>query len=433
MLKNHINDKILAVLDIVFFLSGFPIYLFAALICCRLIRQKKDEGINALFLPSSGSIGEVINKFGSLETLNEHNPQGFFSRVIICFFPTMRFFCKPYSESMEIYDFRYVKRFKCLSIMVYLISLVYISRKKNISMVRSLSPYTVGFIGRIVSLIINVPFCVSLHEDDDRRYRLLGKGGERIVFGSRRLALLMKSYVYKTADMILPIRESLRENVIKSGVDKSKVFVVPHGVDTKLFDNLSGQAGDLRKKILASGVRKKIIVSVCRHSMDNYMADMIESAKCLANSRNDFLYILVGDGPLHYEAKRLISLYGLSSLLVAPGYVSRQDAIQYWLIADIGVCLMGGYSLIEAAMAAKPVIAYDVEWHYELVINKKTGFLIKENDIPGVVDAMEALLDDEERRINYGINIKQLAIQKHSLKFTEDIKIACYKKLLKLG
>jgi len=34
---------------------------------------------------------------------------------------------------------------------------------------------------------------------------------------------------------------------------------------------------------------------------------------------------------------------------------------------------MGGFSLIEAGAAGNPMIAYDVEWHYELVEIIVTG------------------------------------------------------------
>lgn len=433
MLINSTFNILSALLDIILFIPSLLAYFPASFTYCRFLKKHEEKEINALFLPSSGNIEAVIDKFGGLETLNEHNPQGFFSRIIICFFPANRFFYQQYSDSIEIYDFKYLRRFKCLSSLVYLASLVYICRKKKISMVRSLSPYAVGFIGRVVSWIINVPFCVSLHEDDDRRYLLLGKGGERIIFGSRRFALAIRWCVYKAADMILPIRESLKEKVIHAGGDKNKIFVIPHGVDVKLFDIFPSQITELRKKIMTLGPGKKIILSICRHSMDNYIFDMIESVKRLADRRNDFIWFLVGDGPIHSEVRRLIGLYGLNSVLIAPGYLPRQEAIKHWLLSDIGVCLMGGYSLIEAALAAKPIITYDVEWHHELVINGKTGFLIKENDVPGVTDAIEALLGDEKLRINYGVAIRQLAIKQHSLKCADDVKISCYKKLLKIG
>jgi len=40
---------------------------------------------------------------------------------------------------------------------------------------------------------------------------------------------------------------------------------------------------------------------------------------------------------------------------------------------------MGGFSLIEAYAAGRPVVSYDVEWHSELVKNNETGFLIPES------------------------------------------------------
>ena len=56
---------------------------------------------------------------------------------------------------------------------------------------------------------------------------------------------------------------------------------------------------------------------------------------------------------------------------------------------------MGGFSLIESCAAGSPAIAYDVEWHGELVRDGETGFLLAEGDAAGLVAAVERLLDDE--------------------------------------
>ena len=70
---------------------------------------------------------------------------------------------------------------------------------------------------------------------------------------------------------------------------------------------------------------------------------------------------------------------------------------------------MAGFSLIEACAASRPVIAYDVEWHSELVINNKTGYLIEENDINEVVNKINYLLENKETADELGKNAREKA------------------------
>ena len=43
---------------------------------------------------------------------------------------------------------------------------------------------------------------------------------------------------------------------------------------------------------------------------------------------------------------------------------------------------LGGFSLIEAAMLGKPVVAYDIEWHAELIKNGEKFYSKNSSDLP---------------------------------------------------
>jgi len=63
------------------------------------------------------------------------------------------------------------------------------------------------------------------------------------------------------------------------------------------------------------------------------------------------------------------------------GFQPYQTHDRYVTFPTSVFVLWGGFSLIEAGAAGNPMIAYDVEWHYELVENHVTGFLVTENNI----------------------------------------------------
>ena len=83
-------------------------------------------------------------------------------------------------------------------------------------------------------------------------------------------------------------------------------------------------------------------------------------------------------------------------------------------------------TLKEAQLMEKPVIATDVGGIYEMMEDKITGYLIKENDSNDLIKKLTILLDDENLRNEMGNNGKEFVIKKFNWnniakKFIENI------------
>jgi glycosyltransferase involved in cell wall biosynthesis len=91
---------------------------------------------------------------------------------------------------------------------------------------------------------------------------------------------------------------------------------------------------------------------------------------------------------------------------------------------------MGGFSLIEACAAASPVIAYDVEWHSELIRDGETGFLVAEHDVDRLTFVVSRLLDDPDLGVTLGMRAQELAVSRHGLAPTTAAKRNCYLEVL---
>ena len=85
---------------------------------------------------------------------------------------------------------------------------------------------------------------------------------------------------------------------------------------------------------------------------------------------------------------------------------------------------------MEAAIAAIPLLAYDIEWQYELIKNNETGFLLPEGDIEGMAEATIMLLDDPELAKRLGENARKLALERHSIDNVRRIIISVYEELI---
>jgi glycosyltransferase involved in cell wall biosynthesis len=238
---------------------------------------------------------------------------------------------------------------------------------------------------------------------------------------------MLERFVLPRTPLVMPIREYLIQGAVKRGADPTRIRVIPHGISIPEFT-----ARDIKdiKDNLGIAPIKKMISFVGRLARDNYVFDVIELAKRLSKIRDDFVIVLAGDGGERKKLETLVHEYDLSSAVMFTGFLPKDKVISLRRQSLLALCLMGGFSLIEACMAGCPVIAYGVEWHYELVKNGETGFLISENDLEALTRSVIYLLDHPKEALQMGARGRELAMSGHDISHTSELKKNCYRELL---
>ena len=112
------------------------------------------------------------------------------------------------------------------------------------------------------------------------------------------------------------------------------------------------------------------------------------------------------------------------------GFQSKDIVFNIRKQSNINICFLDGFSLIEACAAGNPVLAYDTEWHSELVQDSLSGFLIKENDIEDMVEKINYILNNEKMLREMGKNARELAFKNHNIQNTIKQKQNIFKKVI---
>ena len=384
---------------------------------------------------------EALKNKGVENTLLEREENGFFEKVITLHPFSNKTYHLKLNDCHEVYEIGFdilpglqkIQLFYYLQLPIHFFRIVFktlrLIKKYNLDIIRANDPYWMGLFGYICSRICKIPFCVSIHADYENRIKLDKSIAIIKVFGSHKIAKKLEHFILSKASMILPIRQSLAIKALASGAKEDKVKVIPHGIDLAPFNS---PAAHKTRQLFNINSTIKIISFVGRLSKDNYIDDILDVCKKLGNKRKDFLIVMAGGGKEENRIKEIVaSDFLLHKHILLVGFKPREVCLDIRRTSDVSLCLMGGFSLIEACAAERPVVSYNVEWHSELVKNNETGFLIPENDVGEVAKALDWIFAHPDKSKEMGQKAKTLAFERHDLKITSTIKTSCYNEMIK--
>lgn len=298
-------------------------------------------------------------------------------------------------------------------------------RENKINVIRSTDPYYCGLLGLYYSWLFKLPFVVSIHSDYDKNYEKDPKHGSFTILGSRKLAKKLEKFILSKSDAILPISIYLKEKYKNQYcLNEEKFVVFRHGINLELFDSCNFIDIFSKFEIPAN---KKLLSFVGRLTKENHIYDVIEMGKRLHQKNNDFILLIVGGGLEYDNIVNLTKTYPFIKLL---GFQEREIVINVNRQSYLSICLLSGFSLIEACSGRNSIITYNIEWHKELIKNNVSGFILEEGDIDGAVDSMNYLLQNPEINELYGSNSRKEVEQKHSLDIVNRNKHEFYNSLL---
>jgi len=220
---------------------------------------------------------------------------------------------------------------------------------------------------------------------------------------------------------------------VRSIYGRHNYLAVPAGVDFSVFDKqVIGEQRILDFKQQPRFKGKSILCNISALTTKKNLPFFIQTVKELSAMRGDIHGVIVGEGPEHDNLRKLIKDLDLENDVTLTGYVSQEDLPLYVHLADIIYYteLNGSWTMasVEAGAAAKPVIVAPGGSMRTLVLDGKTGYILKGIDTTDeIVLKTEYLLNNPEARETMGrenyIHSKQFAVEACIDKFLGFIKV----------
>lgn len=151
--------------------------------------------------------------------------------------------------------------------------------------------------------------------------------------------------------------------------------------------------------------QKKTIISVGRFVPQKDYSTALKAIKTLAETRDDFRFIIVGYGEMENAIRNQIKEMGLSDIVEI--FIRPDNVMEMLTESDIylSTSIFEGTSnsIMEALLASLPVVATNVGDNSYLVKDGENGMLHECGDSEGIAHSLTTLLDDENLRVKMGI------------------------------
>lgn len=256
-------------------------------------------------------------------------------------------------------------------------------RDHGITMIRAMEPHKTGTMAAVLSWLTGVPFIQDVRANFDLLHRLTG----RCVFLPRWIARRVERFVYRRAAQVWGGNVNNRDGAVYCGADPRRAVVSRVNIDPEMFV-LPDDRRDLREDLGLTG--KRLVLFVGRLSPEKYPGDVL-SAFILADLPK-LVLLIVGDGPMRGELEQTAAPLGDRVRFL--GYGTNRFLRDLYGTVDVVVCPLSGSVLAEAALAGCYIVAYDIEWHSELIVNGYSGFLVDFGDVLGLAQAVDTATYD---------------------------------------
>lgn len=288
--------------------------------------------------------------------------------------------------------------------------LVALSKARNYDVIHCQTPpLTLPLLAGFFRFVARKPLVVrvqDIHPDALIKLGLLLKGS---VFA--KIFFLMEQIAYRNATHITVISDAYKDDLVRRGVNSSKVTMIPNWSHTDEVQPKAQDIDEFRRSQQLSG--KFIFTYSGSISYAQDLETIVETANILKN-RDDIVFLMVGDGIKRESLIKRRNELNLTNVKFLPFFQSRADYLQMIFSSDACfVPLKKDYvsptfpsKALEIMGCAKPIIANvpkDSEI-YKLVKKADCGVWVEPQNPQALAKTIVSLVGNGSSLKTYGAN-----------------------------
>lgn len=310
--------------------------------------------------------------------------------------------------------------------------LLRIVRQERVRIVRAEDPHYNGLLAWLVSRLRKLPLMIGVWGNPGAIRNVTGVPLTPRLFRKVPVEEAVERFVLRRANIVMAQNEDNRGFIVAAGVprEKTRIFRISNLLHEAHFADPATR-GDGRVLLTALGVRgEHTLLTVSRLQELKLVHHVIHAVKTLKDRGRRAVALFVGDGPYRHNMETLAAELGVTDQVLFCGNRPQTWLAQVIPAVTAVVSPLTGLAMGEAALGAAPMVAYDIDWHSELVESGVTGELVPYLDHVAMADAVEWLIDDPARARRMGAALRAKALAMLDPTAAECAQIAVYEELL---
>jgi glycosyltransferase involved in cell wall biosynthesis len=295
-------------------------------------------------------------------------------------------------------------------------------RREGIAIVRG-DPYYNGLIATVLGRANGRPVELRIIADADALYAVTGLLTYPRLFPSRAIERRVARYTMSRAQSVLCCGDH-RPYALRNG---ARAECLGYAGNWSMVNPLHlGEPAEREPLGDEFGFGNRPVVAyVGRLDPTKHPEDVIVSL-AKAHERNPSLAaVMVGDGPLRDDLSRLAAELGVQDDVAFAGARDQVWIARMLTQSAVVAAPLAGLSLVESALSGTPIVAYDHDWHPDLLTNAENGLLVTYRDTAAMAAAIGELIGDPVRSARLAA-----AARKRALAFTQPSKLLAYERAL---
>jgi glycosyltransferase involved in cell wall biosynthesis len=294
------------------------------------------------------------------------------------------------------------------------VALYRVIRRERISVIRAGDPFYVGLLGLALARLGGVPLVVRVGANFDVNRGASGQPALPRLFRSIAAEKWAERFVLRRADLVAGANQDNLDFALANGArsERSTLFRYGNLIDRGHFTAPRERRSDPRR-YAELGIRPgQFLLTVARLEANSikHPDDVVRVLAVVRAKGHDVKAVIAGEGPLRDELVRLAGKLGVADSLVLAGPRNQEWLADMYANAAVFLSPHAGRALSEAALAAAPVVGYDLDWQRELIETDVTGILVPNRDVDGLARGVEKFLGDRDLARAMGEALRRRAL-----------------------
>jgi glycosyltransferase involved in cell wall biosynthesis len=227
----------------------------------------------------------------------------------------------------------------------------------------------------------------------------------------KRLARWSQAYAWRNADIVLPVTQVLGDIVASYGVERSKIVVIPNGINSERFEH----APNTKAAKLVLGLNNHLVLGFTGFIRDWHGLDKVIDMIAQDPPESSRYLLVVGDGPIRVTLEQQARNLNVANRVRFTGIVGRDEVASYVAAFDIAlqpavVAYASPLKLFEYLALGKAIVAPAQPNIMEILKDDHNAVLFDPAQASGLSSAIDRLCTDHALRDKVAENARQTIV-----------------------